>query len=260
MSATIFYYTGTGNSLWAARKVADALGETVLVSIPEYRDEHKIIKADTIGLVFPVYIWGVPAPVIRFVNTMQVLPESYIFAIAVNGGQVSNTLVQLKGVMAQNRLNLSAGFQIKMPSNYIPWGGPGPREEQQRRFDLAQMKLMRIAEGIKGKVPFPVEKGPRWQRIIFTAIYKMSFSQVPKMDRQFWRDDRCNSCEICAKVCPAGNITFSKGRPVWNHKCEQCFACLQWCPQEAIQYGKRTPRYVRYHQPEILLKDVLKSR
>jgi ferredoxin len=260
MSATIFYYTGTGNSLWVARKVADALGETVLVSIPEYRDENKIIPSDTIGLVFPVYIWGVPAPVLRFVQNIKILPESYIFAIAVNGGQVSNTLVQLKGIMARNRLNLSAGFQIKMPSNYIPWGGPGPREEQQKRFDLAQKKVMRIAESIKGKAPLPVEKGPLWQRIIFTAIYKMSFSQVPKMDRQFWSDDKCNSCEICSKVCPAENITMARGKPAWGHRCEQCFACLQWCPQEAIQYGKRTPQYVRYHQPEILLKDVMKSR
>ncbi len=141
MSATIFYYTGTGNSLWVARKVADALGDTALVSIPEYSDGNKLIPSDTIGLIFPVYIWGVPAPVIRFVHTIKTLPGNYIFAIAVNAGQVSNTLVQLKEVMAQNSLNLSAGFQIKMPSNYIPWGGPGPREEQQRRFDLAQKKV-----------------------------------------------------------------------------------------------------------------------
>jgi ferredoxin len=260
MSATIFYYTGTGNSLWVARKVADELGETVLISIPDYRDGNKIIPSDTIGIVFPVYIWGIPAPVIRFVHTIKTLPESYIFAIAVNGGQVSNTLVQLKGIMANNCLNLSAGFQIMMPSNYIPWGGPGPKEAQQRHFDLALKKGIRIAESIKQKASLPVEKGPLWQRIIFTAIYKMSFPQVPKMDRQFWWDDKCNSCEICSKVCPSENITFTEGRPVWNHKCEQCFACLQWCPQEAIQYGKRTPRYERYHHPEILLKDVLKSR
>ncbi len=260
MSATIFYYTGTGNSLWVARKLADALGNADVVSMSGHWDETKRIDPEATGLVFPVYIWGVPAPVLRFVKNMKVMPESYIFAIAVNGGQVSNTLVQLKGLMARNRLNLSAGFQIKMPSNYIPWGGPGPTEEQQKLFDLAQKKVVRIAESIKGKALLPVEKGPLWQRIIFTAIYRMSFSQVPKMDRQFWSDNKCNSCEICSKVCPAENITLTEGRPQWNHKCEQCFACLQWCPQKAIQYGKRTPHYERYHQPEILLTDVLKSR
>jgi ferredoxin len=260
MSTTIFYYTGTGNSLWVARKIADKLGDADLFSLSECTDKMKTIDSQIVGLVFPVYIWGVPAPVVRFINTLNGLQADYVFAIAVNGGQVANTLVQLKRIMAENRLSLSAGFQITMPSNYIPWGGPGPKEEQHKRFELAQEKISHIAVRIKEKVCMPVEKGPLWQRILFTAIYKMSFSQVPKMDRQFWADDKCNKCGTCYKVCPATNITLLEGKPVWNHRCEQCFACLQWCPQEAIQYGKKTPKYERYHHPEIILKDVIKSR
>jgi len=95
---------------------------------------------------------------------------------------------------------------------------------------------------------------------VFTAIYKMSFSHVPTMDTKFWFDDKCNACEICHKICPVGNIAMDAGKPIWNHRCTQCFACLQWCPQEAIQYGKKTPRYERYHHPEILLKDMLQSK
>ena len=33
MTTTIFYYTGTGNSLWTARRLASALGETQCVSL-----------------------------------------------------------------------------------------------------------------------------------------------------------------------------------------------------------------------------------
>jgi len=118
MSATIFYYTGTGNSLWVARKVADELGDAELFSIAEYKDENKTINSEIVGLVFPVHIWGVPAPMIQFTNTLKGSNPEYVFAIAVNAGQVSNTLVQLQKIMAENRLNLSAGFEIKMPSNY----------------------------------------------------------------------------------------------------------------------------------------------
>ena len=162
--------------------------------------------------------------------------------------------------MAENRLNLSAGFEVTMPSNYIPWGGPETQEKQHKCFELAEEKISSIAVRIKEKANMPVEKGPLWQRILFTAIYSMSFSYVPKMDKKFWVDDKCNACGICYKVCPAGNITMHEGKPVWNNRCEQCFACLQWCPQEAIQYGKKTPKYERYHHPEVLLKDMLKSR
>lgn len=259
METTIFYYTGTGNSLWVARAIADELGGARLLPISEYR-KRDAVDSTTIGVIFPVHIWGVPAPVIRFVKKLQGSRPEYVFACAVHAGQVSNTLVQLKGVMAEEGLVLSAGFEIRMPSNYIPWGGPGPQEKQRGLFTLAREKISRITSEIREKVPMAVEKGPLWQRIIFTAIYNLSFSRVPGMDNKFWADDRCNACEICLRVCPAANITLREGRPLWHHRCEQCFACLQWCPQEAIQYGKRTPRYQRYHHPEILLKDMAKEK
>lgn len=259
MTTVIYYFTGTGNSLWVARKLADTLGSTEVVPMSGHQDKTRRIVPETVGLIFPVYIWGVPAPVIRFVNTLEILERGYFFAVAVNGGQVSNTLVQLKKIIARNGMNLSAGFQIKMPSNYIPWGGPGPKERQLELFRLAHEKISHIAGLVKKKAVLPVEKGPLWQRILFTAIYKISFSKVPGMDRSFWSDKKCNACGICAKVCPVENIVMAEGKPAWNHRCEQCLACLQWCPQEAIQYGNKTPGYERYHHPEIALKDVLKS-
>ncbi len=56
MKTTIYHYTGTGNSLWVARAVAEGLGETNLVSIPDRRDDEPIGNSDTIGIVFPVHI------------------------------------------------------------------------------------------------------------------------------------------------------------------------------------------------------------
>jgi len=260
METTICYLTGTGNSLWVARTLAQELGDAKLASIADWRQGNKEIDLKVIGLVFPVHIWGVPYRIIQFVEELKALQPNYIFAIAVNAGQVANTLVQLKKVLKKNGLNLSAGFEITMPSNYIPWGGPGPKEKQNHRFEAAKKKISGIAAAIKGRDKAPVEKGPLWQRILFTLIYKISLPQIPKMDRKFWVDEKCNQCSICSKVCPSENITLQGGKPTWNHHCEQCFACLQWCPKEAIQYGKKTPQYERYHHPEVELKDVLRSR
>lgn len=260
MSTILFYYTGTGNSLWVARTVAKELGDAELVSIPEFKGERTVINNKTVGIVFPVYIWGVPAPIVRFVSSFEGYKPEYVFAIAVNGSQVANTLVQLKKELRRHSLSLSSGFEICMPSNYIPWGGPGPAEKQSARFTDAKKKILKIAPLIKEKKELPVERGPLWQRALFSLFYAMSFSHVPKMDRSFWVDEKCNNCEICKTVCPADNITIDGGKPLWNHRCEQCFACLQWCPRKAIQYGKKTPGYERYHHPEVVLKDVIKKR
>jgi MinD superfamily P-loop ATPase len=85
----------------------------------------------------------------------------------------------------------------------------------------------------------------------------MTLKQVHKMDKDFWCDERCNACGICARICPANNIELKEGSPAWQHHCEQCLACIQWCPQQSIQFGKKTPAYERYHHPDIALKDMI---
>ena len=259
MDATIFYYTGTGNSLWVARTIAEKVGGAGLIPMSRHGEGKTTIDAKVAGVVFPVHIWGVPAPVVRFVEFLKSSHPVYFFGVAVHAGQVSNTLVQFKKILSRRGVPLSLGFEVRMPSNYIPWGGPGPQEKQRVLFAHARDKVSRISDMIRQRAVLPVERGPLWQRIILTAFYHLSFSHVPGMDKKFRADDRCNGCGICLRVCPASNITLSEGKPLWHHRCEQCFACLQWCPAEAIQYGTRTTRYERYHHPEIVLRDILRS-
>jgi ferredoxin len=256
MKTVIFYYTGTGNSLWSARLLAEKLGGVKLLPM-KGADALAAGEAESVGFVFPVHMWGMPQPVVEFIEKVSLRPETYLFALAVNAGQVSRTLVQLREMLAKRGLKLAAGFDVVLPSNYIPWGGPGPVERRNARYERARAKLEEAASRIAAREAGPIEMGPAWQRIVFTAIYKMSFNQVHKMDKDFWCDDRCDSCGICARICPAGNIELKKGRPAWNHHCEQCLACIQWCPQESIQLGKKTPAYERYHHPEITLNDML---
>jgi NAD-dependent dihydropyrimidine dehydrogenase PreA subunit len=256
MKTVIFYYTGTGNSLWSARLLAERLDNAKLAPM-KAADPFAAGDADAVGFVFPVHVWGVPGAVLQFLEKLALKPDVYYFALAVNAGQVSRTLVQLRGLLAGRGARLAAGFSIVLPSNYIPWGGAAPAERQNTRFANTRAKLHTAAACITNRESGPIEKGPLWQRIVFTAIYQMTLKQVHKMDKDFWCDDKCNACGICVRICPARNIELQEGKPVWRHHCEQCLACIQWCPQEAIQFGKKTPAYERYHHPEVQLKDMI---
>jgi len=177
--------------------------------------------------------------------------------VAGHAGQVAATLVQLKNLLQGKNIKLSSGFSVCMPSNYIPWGGADPQEKQQKTFSKALDKINSIVLSVRAQEKKAPEKGPLWQNIFLSAIYRSSYSHVPRMDKPFSADEKCTSCGICEKICPAQNISLVDGKPAWQHRCEQCFACLQWCPEEAIQYGKGTIKRKRYRHPEITLKDML---
>jgi len=258
MKIQLYVYTGTGNSLWIARQLALELKEATLEFMPTLSREFKV-EADRVGIVFPIHIWGLPHRVIQFINHLQVKPGTYLFSLAVNAGQPAATLLQLQKLLSTHKLSLSAGYSMVMPSNYVPWGGPGPIETQKRLFIEAEEKVKAIVGAILRGEQKKVDRGPFWQNILFSWIYRISFRHVSKMDKKFWLDNKCNSCGICLKVCPANNIEIVNEKPVWLHRCEQCLACIQWCPQEAIQYGNKTVKYQRYHHPEVTLKDMLEQ-
>jgi ferredoxin len=256
LKTILFYYTGTGNSLWTARLLAQKLGNADMIPIHRIAGERDQRNADRVGIIFPVHMWGLPRRVISFISSLTTYSSLYYFAVAVNAGQVAATLLQLQKLMKGKGLLLSSGFQIVMPTNYIPWGGPGPKDKIIKKIVKASEKIKAIADVVEKGDQRPVEKGPFWQNIVFTWLNRLAFPHVPMMDKSFWVDEKCNECGICRTVCPSGNIELKEGRPVWLHHCEQCLACIQWCPQEAIQFGKKTARYERYHHPEVRLSDM----
>jgi hypothetical protein len=132
-----------------------------------YPSKDYKVQADGVGIIFPVHIWGLPARVIQFINHLKVKPRTYLFAVAVNAGQPAATLLQLRRLMANHSLSLSLGYSLVMPSNYTPWGGPGPIDTQQQLFREAQEKMTAIAGTVLWRERSTVDRGPLWQNIFF---------------------------------------------------------------------------------------------
>ena len=260
MHTRLYYYSGTGNSLWAARQLAARLeGDTELIPL---RADSTLPDnpADRTGLVFPVHMWGLPRRVVEFVSGYNGRSDGYRFAVAVNAGQVAASLLQLQKLLQQKDMTLQAGFGLLTPSNYILWNGAQPEAKQQELFAQAERKLDRIASIVGERKSLPVEQGPWWQNPFLSFAYRFAFPKVAAMDKEFWTETSCNGCGLCTRVCPAGNILLEAGRPVWQRRCEQCLACIQWCPQQAVQYGQKTAGKLRYHHPAVSVADMTANR
>ncbi|MDD3297072.1 MAG: EFR1 family ferrodoxin [Candidatus Omnitrophica bacterium] len=255
MENIIFYFSGTGNSLQVARDLARELGNSEIVSIAKVAGREVKISPKRIGLVFPVYMFGIPLIVRDFLKRLDVSHDVYIFAVATFAGAAGEALGQANNELKARGLKLSSGFLIKMPGNYIPLYEAISSERQAKLFKKESQKVRKIAKLIHSGVKKKPEKSFFIFNIIGSAIYKNMSPRIFGLDKGFWADDSCNYCGICQKVCPVGNVKVFGKKPIWLHKCEQCFACLQWCPKGAIQYQKKTLFKRRYRNPNVSIED-----
>ena len=261
MKTKLFFFSGTGNSLKVARDLAAEIGDAEVVAIAEALKQQGNVAAERIGIVFPVYMWGLPLIVADFCRKLAAAPSAYIFGVATCGSSAGATLIQMKLILGERQLTLSAGFVVVMPGNYTPLYGAPEEKKQEQMFARATQKVSQIAAVVKAGVPARIEAGNCIFNLLSSGlIYRLCSPRIPRMDGRFRANDRCNSCGICEKVCPVGNIEIRAGRPVWLHKCEQCFACLHWCRQEAIQWGSATAGRKRYRHPAIAVNDLIMRR
>lgn len=260
MKTIIYYFTGTGNSLAAAKKIAAALGDSDLVPIASLKDtkERIVPAADRVGIVCPVYDSGIPIIVRDFAQRLNISAVSYLFGIVTMGGVGVSALHQLNSILAQNgKKKLDAAFAIKMPGNFPPVGIPPTGKKMEKILAAADEQLAAIAETIQNKKTVPPGFSPL-SSLLRLLLYPPFSKKVHEMDRSFSVEESCTSCGTCAKVCPVGNIVIEHDRPVWQHHCELCCACLNSCPPEAIQLAmiSGTKGRGRYRHPDLKIEDM----
>jgi Pyruvate/2-oxoacid:ferredoxin oxidoreductase delta subunit/flavodoxin len=256
MRTAIFYFSGTGNSLVVARKISAKLGDTTITNMATIEKQRIELNVKRIGIVFPVYIFGIPLIVQRFIQNLHIDCDIYTFAVATHGGLPCATLTQAEKLFVENGSRLSAGFQVLMVDNAAQIADIIPREKQQKRFAKAERQIDTICRAI-GEGKNEIYRGNPMTNWIFSAMYKKAVPDLPGFDKNFVYDEKCNACGICEKLCPMNNVVISERHPVWLHHCEQCMACFHWCPRAAIQYGPKTGARSRYHHPEVEVADMV---
>jgi ferredoxin len=264
MKTIIYYFSGTGNSLAAAKKIAAVLKDCELVPIASLKDTPgKIVPtADRVGIVNPVYDAGLPVIVKDFAERLDIGAVPYVFGVITLGRVGVSALHQLNGILMQSsRKKLDAAFAVCMPGNFPPVGVPPTGEKKEEILRKADERLAAIAITIQKGQTVPPGFSPI-SSLMRCLVYPPFARNVHGMDKSFSVEDNCTSCGTCAKVCPVGNIVMEKDRPVWQHHCELCCACLHFCPVEAIQLNtmQGTKGRGRYRHPDLKVEDMLHQR
>ena len=258
MKSVVYYFTGTGNSLVAARDIANAL-KAELFPIPVEVKKDKIqTDAQKIVIVFPVYAWGPPVIVREFVKKIEEVANKKIFVVTTFGGSAGATVDFIEKDLSEKGGTVFSNYGIRMADNCITLFNGSTEEKLKPIFESYVDRIDLIIKGIAADQPVH-EKGGFFSRVVLSSIvYRFFLAGLPNMDKKFYSEEKCTKCGICSKICPVGNIDLVDGRPVWKGSCEQCMACIQWCPAEAIQHGKKTVKRRRYRHPDVKISDMIK--
>lgn len=234
----IFYFSGTGNSAWAARQLA-RLTDDAACDIIGLKERPNMDHAKQIGFVFPVYAWGAPEVMVEFVQKLP-RPQSYTFGVCTCGGDAGLTMKQFS-----KQYPLCSSYSLLMPNNYIIGSDPDDDCAVRQKLTAARGELERMAGEIRRQERiYRVHEGVLAG--LKSRFVNLGFNKFARSAKPFLAGKSCNGCGQCARNCPASAISLRDGKPVWAQRCYQCLRCINECPRQAIQYGKATAGRRRY--------------
>lgn len=248
---TILYFTSTGNSLYAAKRIGGRL-----VSIPQARKQGNFqFEDDAIGLVFPVYGLCVPPLVEEFIKKAT-LKTDYLFGILTYGFYDAAALEQLAKLGEKNGLHFSYLNIWKTVENYLP--GFEMEKEQQKSTQMQQKALDAVVEDIRKRKVWCRHSSMVDRFMTWTHKKAYAYPCGEGLTGQFKLTESCHGCGICTQVCPMDNIRIENNRPVFAKQCVSCLACTQNCPQNAIRMTKEKSQ-ARYRCPEVTLQELINA-
>jgi len=224
MSSTsvIFWFSGTGNSLYAAKRLSSELGDIPLVQITDEPPKEAVGGKDAkVGFVFPSYYHNLPRAVRTFIEKLEIKPDTYIFSVVTMGSVGHGSTAAIQKLLKAKGHRLNYGKNIKMPDNYVLLYNPSDPDKVGRLLDKNDARLKEFAAEIAAERQ-SVSKIP----LVLNSMYK----NIEALDVKFAVKDNCTSCGLCEKICPVRNIRLENGKPEWLHRCEHCVACISWCP------------------------------
>lgn len=244
----ILYFSGTGNSNYVAKRIADALGDEIvnLNARIKASDTSSIETGERVIIVTPTYAWRIPRIVRDWLLKTELRGAKRAWFVMTCGSEIGNADKYNRKLCTEKGLACMGTAQIVMPENYIAMFGAPQTDEARKIVAKAEPDIDRAIAAIQADQPFAPTRNNFYDRFMSGPVNPIFYRFFVKADA-FTVSDACIGCGQCAKRCPMNNVTLKDGKPVWGRNCTHCMACICYCPVSAIEYGKKSVGQPRYH-------------
>jgi ferredoxin len=248
MNPQIYYFTGTGNSLFIANQIAENIDGKLISIASVVRREHITTNAQIIGIVFPVYYAsnlssGIPLIVERFLYKLEGIGSKYIFAVCTHSGMPGTTLEKVSKICKSRGGELAGGFTVLTYNDASSLGEKLKKiifrkesisektikiqKKHQKILKKWKEKLSYISKYIENKAKGELETRKNITKLIFAPILYLLIKPAFKSRYQ--------------KLSNTTNLSFKKMIPLADRSfnidenCSGCGICVKICPVNNIK-------------------------
>ncbi len=249
----VFYFTATGNSLYAARHFSEQP-----VSIPQImRGTRRQFADDSIDVICPVYAGQPPELVLRFLRESG-FQTDYFYMILTYGHDQSDAPEFTAGLLKQYGIHVDYIGTIKMVDNYLPVFDMEEEMAIDKHVEEQLTAEKKAVDERRREIPEATEEG----RVLHARVAEMN-QKEPAFNNgsQIMVLEDCVGCGVCGQVCPTDNFYIEDGRAKRKSQtCEFCLACVHNCPQKAIglRMADKNPN-ARYRNEHVSLKEIMEA-
>jgi ferredoxin/flavodoxin len=243
------YFSATGNTKLIAELFSRDM-DARCFSIEEDVDFAAEIKShDTIAFCYPIYGSRVPRImrefVAKFLNELSGKKVIILVTQMMFSGDGARVFTDM---FWEDAIEVVYAEHFNMPNNICntPFLRKPSKKKIQRCIKKAEKKMARVCRDIKSGI---VKKrgfsrfsqilgsiqGKVWQgdsKDNGADLHKVSLEQKAKSDVRI--NENCNSCGLCAEVCPMKNFEKVEGKMKHKNNCTVCYRCINKCPKKAV--------------------------
>mgnify|MGYP002589079516 CR=1 FL=1 len=244
----ILYFSGTGNSKYVAKRIADALGDALVNLNDRIKsgDTSPVETGERVIIVTPTYAWRIPRVVRDWLRKTELRGAKQAWFVMTCGSEIGNADKYNRELCTEKGLACMGTAQIVMPENYIAMFSAPQADEAREIVAQAEPSIDRAIAAIQAGECFAPTRNNLYDRFMSGPVNPIFYSCFVKANA-FTVGNACTGCGQCVRRCPTNNITLQTGKPVWGQNCTHCMACICYCPAEAIEYGKKSLGKPRYH-------------
>ena len=244
----ILYLSGTGNSKYVAKRIADALGDA-LVNLNDRikaSDTSSVETGERVIIVTPTYAWRIPRVVCDWLRKTELRGAKRSWFVMTCGSEIGNADKYNRELCTEKGLSCMGTAQIVMPENYIAMFSAPQADKARQIVAKAKPDIDRAIAAIQAGECFAPTRNNLYDRLMSGPVNPIFYKFFVKANA-FTASSACIGCGQCVKRCPMNNVTLKDGKPVWGKACTHCMACICYCPVSAIEYGKKSVGQPRYH-------------